>query len=69
MSYYTDKQYLEKKYEQAIKKADEIIGGYKISILNHASQTEKKYNITSTDGNYYATNDKGEFFNYLRGIL
>ena len=30
---------------------------------------EKKYNVTSTDGNYYATNDKGEFFNYLRGII
>lgn len=48
---------------------NKIIGGYKVSILNYPSRTEKKYTIAGTDGNYYATNDKGEFFNYLRGIL
>lgn len=58
-----------KKHHISIDSEENIIGGYKISILNHASRTEKKYNVASTDGNYYATNDKGEFFNYLRGIL
>ena len=69
MSFYTDRQALEKKYAEELKNAENIIGGYRIFILNHASRTEKKYNVTSTDGNYYATNDKVEFFNYLRGIL
>lgn len=69
MSYYTDKQALEKKYAEELKNAENIIGGYRIFILNHPSRIEKKYTIVGTDGNYYATNDKVEFFNYLRGIL
>jgi hypothetical protein len=69
MSFHTDRQALERKYAEQLKNAENIIGGYRIFILNHPSQTEKKYTIAGTNGNYYATNDKGEFFNYLRGIL
>lgn len=68
-SHKKQKESISKQEERTIARADEIIGGYKISILNHASRIEKKYNVTSTNGNYYATNDKVEFFNYLRGIL
>lgn len=65
---------IQKKSIERIKALNEpnfepIIGGYKISILNHASRTENKFTIVGTDGNYYATNDKGEFLDYLRGIL
>lgn len=68
-SHKKQKESLSKKEERIIAKADKVIGGYKISILNHASRTEKLYNIESTEGNYYGTNEKLEFFNYLRGIL
>lgn len=69
MSFYTDKEALEKRYAKEVEKAERIIGGYKISILNHASRTEKKYNITSTDGNYYATNDRDDFYKQLKLLV
>lgn len=69
MSFHTDRQALERKYAEQLKSAEYIIGGYRIFILNHPSRVEKKYTIAGTNGNYYTTNDKEEFFNYLRGIL
>ena len=65
------KKYEIKKYinESILSQTNNIIGGYKVSILNHASRFENKYTIAGTDGNYYATNNKGEFLDYLRGIL
>ena len=69
MSFHTDKQALEQKYAEEVKKAETIIGGYKVSILNHPSQTEFKFTIMSTNGELFQTNDKGDFFNYLRGVL
>ena len=69
MSFHTDKQALEQRYAEAVKQAETIIGGYKVSILNHASRFENKYTIAGTDGNYFATNDKGALLDYLRGVL
>ena len=62
MSFHTDRQALERKYAEELKNAENIIGGYRIFILNHPIRTEKKYTIAGTNGNYYATNDKAEFF-------
>lgn len=69
MSYHTDRATLEKKYAGELARAEQIIGGYKVSILNHPSRTEKRYTITGTNGDYYATSNKKEFFRQLRGIV
>ena len=66
MSYYTDKKALEQKYASEIKGAEKIIGGYKISILNHPSRFEHKYTVVGTDGSIFRTNTKQDFINYLR---
>lgn len=50
------------------KDAINILGGYKIFILNYASLKEKKYNIISTAGKIFRTNNKQEFIQYLEGI-
>lgn len=68
MSYYTDRKALEEKYASQLKGAEQIIGGYRISILNHPSRTEKKYTVVGTNGSFYRTNDKKDFLNYLREL-
>ena len=49
--------------------AEETLGGYKIFIQNHVKKGEQKYNIVDTAGEVFKTNNKDEFFNYLRGII
>ena len=67
--YHKEYNYRKAEEQDVFDKSNEIIGGYKVSILNHASRTENKYTIVGTDGNYYATNDKGAFLDYLRSLL
>lgn len=69
MSFHTDRQALEHKYAEALKEADDIIGGYKISILNHPSQTEHKFTIIGTDGFLYQTNDRDDFYKQLKLLV
>lgn len=63
------KESLSKQEERRILKADKVIGGYKVSILNHPSRTESKFNIVGTDGYYYATNEANDFMDILRGLV
>lgn len=46
----------------------DVLGGYKITILNHAKKGEKKYNILPIGGELFATNSKNEFMEYLEAI-
>lgn len=43
----------------------DVLGGYKIFILNHVRGNEKKYNIVRTDGRVFLTNDRAEFLQFL----
>lgn len=54
---------------QEVMKAEKTLGGYNIFIQNHVKTGESKYNIVDTAGEVFKTNDKEEFFNYLRGII
>ena len=63
------KESISKQEERTIARADEIIGGYKISILNHASQTEHKFTIIGTDGFLYQTNDRDDFYKQLKLLV
>lgn len=46
----------------------DVLGGFKITILNHAKKGEKKYNILPIGGELFATNSKNEFMDYLEAI-
>lgn len=46
----------------------DVLGGYKIYLLNHIKKGERKYNIIKTNGETFKTNDKSEFMRYLEGI-
>lgn len=43
----------------------DVLGGYKIAILNHVRGKEMKYNVVRTDGRVFCTNNKGEFLSFL----
>jgi hypothetical protein len=51
--------------EEALRKAKDTLGGYKIYILNHPKDGEYSYNITSTEGLLFRTNDKKVFIEAL----
>lgn len=46
-------------------KFNSSLGGHKIYVLNHVKDGEFKYNIVSTLGEVFKTNDKIKFINYL----
>lgn len=50
-------------------RAEFLLGGIKVYILNYAQKGEYKYNVQETNGNIYKTNNSEEFFNYLRGKI
>ena len=47
----------------------DVLGGYKITILNYAKQGEFKYTIVSTEGGVFNSNDKNKFLSKLQGII
>jgi hypothetical protein len=47
---------------------DDIVGGYKIFILNYPKKGEFKFNIVPTRGDVFSTNSKQDFIQYLEGI-
>lgn len=57
-----------KKIEIENNKINDIIGGYKIAILNYVKDGEKKFVIQSTSGKLFATDSKQEFMAYLGNI-
>jgi len=44
-----------------------LLGGIKIYILNHAGDRECKFNVVSTSGEVFNTNNREKFFEFLRG--
>lgn len=51
---------------QAIADFDRLLGGFKVSILNYAKNREYKYTVASTKGDFFQTNSKEEFINFLK---
>ena len=41
------------------------IGGYRVYVLNHTKEGEVKYNVVSTKGGVFHTNEKRDFINFL----
>ena len=64
----------QKKYFNSIseledKEFDKFCGGYVIKVLNFVRNGEFKYIISSTTGDTFRTNDKGEFYEHISKIL
>lgn len=59
----TDK---ERKERQAIVGFEQKLGGFKVSILNYAKNGEYKYTVASTKGDFFQTNSKEEFINFIK---
>ena len=61
------------KYYELIKKSIEkkknkcyaSVGGWKMSVLNHAKKNEYKYTALNTDGQLFQTNNKEDFINFI----
>ena len=55
------------------KKAEQILGGYRITILNYAKPGEYKYQITSIAGDKFKgklkTNSPEQFLRFIERIL
>ena len=61
-----------RKPKQVISKMEtttDVLGGYKISILKYAKAGEYKFNIVSTTGNSFKTNDKAKFLNKVQDLV
>lgn len=56
----------ERKERQAIAVFDRLLGGFKVSILNYAKNREYKYTVASTKGDFFQTNSKEEFINFIK---
>lgn len=61
--------YCEADYQEGLKTFAQSLGGVKAFILNHVKKGEMRYNIVQTDGKTFKTNDREQFFEYLRGII
>lgn len=47
---------------------NKVFGGYNIYILNTTRPGECKYNIISTDGMYFMSNDRKEFYKTMEEL-
>lgn len=61
-----NKQHREALERQAIADFEQKLGGFKVSILNYAEKGEYKYTVASTKGDFFQTNSKEEFINFLK---
>lgn len=59
----------EKDKQLSIENENNIIGGYKIYILNHVKKGEFKYNVISTIGTTFKSNDVNEFHKKIKEVL
>lgn len=48
--------------------AKDVLGGYKIYILNYPTNKERKYNAVSTAGDVFKTNNKAEFLQFVQRL-
>lgn len=46
----------------------DVLGGFKITVLNYIKKGEKKYNVLPIGGELFATNSKQKFMDYLEAI-
>lgn len=46
----------------------DVLGGYKCYILNYAQKGEFRFNVVSTTGDAFKTNNKSEFIDYITGL-
>lgn len=46
----------------------DVLGGYRIYILNYPTKSERKYNVVSTAGDVFKTNSKAEFLQFVQGL-
>lgn len=62
---------LVRQIEEAEQRERELrtLGGWKMYVLNYASQRERNFNAVSTAGDVFKTNDKREFLAYLEKVL
>lgn len=56
-------EYLAEK--EALRKAEEILGGWKMYYLKHPKKGESMYNAIATTGDVFKTNDKKEFLRFV----
>ena len=56
----------ERKERQAIADFEQKLGGFKVSILNYAEKGEYKYTVASTKGDFFQTNSKDKFINFIK---
>ena len=47
---------------------EDYLGGYMVYVLNHTKRGEFKYNVVSTKGNVFHTNNKEDFLSFLREV-
>lgn len=67
-----ERERLAKENEERLEllKASEILGGYRIYILNHVKEGEVKYTcVKVSTAEVYRTNDKRNFLCYLEGVI
>lgn len=59
------------KYKPVIntRERDDVLGGIKITILNYAKDGESRFNIVSTNGRQFHTNDRQKFLDYLKTAI
>lgn len=66
------KEYEERKKPEAVEllRASELLGGYRIYVLNHCKEGEVKYTcVKVSTAEVYRTNDKRKFLSYLEGVI
>lgn len=61
-----NKQHREALERPAMADFEQKLGGFKVSILNYAEKGEYKYTVASTKGDFFQTNSKEEFINFLK---
>lgn len=65
-----EKQAKENEERLEILRASEILGGYRIYVLNHCKEGEAKYTcVKVSTAEVYRTNDKRKFLSYLEGVI
>jgi len=73
---YKERQYAKEKLAKEnaerieILRASELLGGYRIYVLNHCKEGESKYTcVKVSTAEVYRTNDKRKFLSYLEGVI
>lgn len=59
------------KYKPIInsRECKDVLGNIKITILNYAKNGESRFNLVSTNGRHFQTDDKEKFLDYLKTAI